>query len=230
MTHLPPLALVTGATGGMGQEIVRELARTHRVIAVGRNEPVLDALAAETGCLARVADLTDETALEDLVAGLTHLHVVVHAAAIAEARTVEQATAADWHAQFAINVTAPALLTRLALPLLRETQGTVIFIGSGASTHGAKGNAVYAASKHALKGLADSLRLEERDNFVRVATIAPGPTDTQMLRGLIEDSAYVPEHYVRPASVAQAVRFVVDAPADVHITDLAVRPRQELRK
>jgi NADP-dependent 3-hydroxy acid dehydrogenase YdfG len=116
------------------------------------------------------------------------------------------------------------------LPLLRAAQGTVVFIGSGASTRPVPGSAVYAATKHALRAVSDVLRIDEEPHRLRVVTVAPGQTDTEMLRSMVPDEHYAPERYIRPESVAGAVRFVVDAPADVQITDIAVRPRQEINR
>ncbi|MBL3685833.1 SDR family oxidoreductase [Leucobacter zeae] len=240
----PPVALVTGASGGMGGEIARELSATHRVIAVGRNRARLEALlvsldgasggasagSGHGGHEAWVLDVTDEAAIADRVAGLDRLDVLVHAAAIARTYGVDAAEAADWAEHFAVNVTAPAVLTRRTLPLLRASQGTAVFIGSGASTRPVPGSAVYAASKHALRAVADVLRIDEEPHRIRVVTIAPGQTDTEMLRGLVPPESYDPERYIRPESVAAALRFVVDAPADVQITDIAVRPRQEIAR
>ncbi len=230
MANNRPTALVTGASGGMGREIVRELAGTHRVIAVGRDPERLAAVSAETGAETWALELRDAAAVAARVATLERLDVLVHAAAVARGLSVEDAAVSDWADHFAVNVTAPAELTRLTLPLLRESSGTVIFLGSGASTRPAPGSAVYTASKHALRGLADVLRIDEEPHGVRVATIAPGQTNTPMLRGLIPSEAYDAERYIRPESVAAAVRFVVDAPADVQITDVAVRPRRELSR
>lgn len=225
-----PIALVTGATGGMGSAIVRDLAATHRVIAVGRNTAQLEALTAETGADIWELDITDSNALAAQVGSLTGLDVLVHAAARGGSLSVEAARPGDWADYCALNVTAPAELTRLTLPLLRATSGTVIFIGSGAGTRPAPGSAVYTATKHALRGLADVLRIDEEPHRIRVVTLAPGQTDTAMLRGNIPADAYEADRYIRPESVAGAVRFVVDAPADVQITDLAVRPRQEIAR
>lgn len=221
-------ALITGASGGMGAEIARELSRTHHVVLLGRDAGRLAAVAAETGGDIWQLDVTDETALAERVAGLDSLDVLVHGAAIARARSVDAALAADWDEHFAVNVTAPATLTRIALPLLRNSAGTIIFLGSGAGTNPVPGNVVYSASKYALRGLADALRIEEEAHRIRVATVAPGQTDTEMLRTLIPAETYSPDRYIQPLSVARAIRFVVDAPADVQITDIAVRPRQEI--
>lgn len=225
-----PVALVTGATGGMGVEIVRELRRTHRVLAVGRRAEALEALAAETGCDTLAADVTDENAFASAIAALPRLDVLVHAAAIGDHISVGDATRADWDAQFATNVVGPALLTRIALPLLREAEGTVIFIGSGAGTKPVPGSAIYSASKHALRALADVLRIDEEPHRVRVITLAPGQTDTPMLRSHSAPENYTPERYIKPTSVASTIRFVVEAPADAHLTDIALRPRQEIAR
>lgn len=223
-----PIALVTGASSGMGREIVRDLTRTHRVIAVGRNAERLDAVAAETGATAWRLDVTDHVEFSRRIAELDRLDVLVHAAAIGDHLSVEAADASAWQRHLAVNVTAPALITRAVLPLLRAAAATVIFIGSGAGTRPAAGSAVYTATKHALRGLADVLRIDEESHRIRVVTIAPGQTDTDMLRAGIPADQYTPERYIRPQSVAGAVRFVVDAPADVQLTDIAVRPRQEI--
>lgn len=227
-----PVALVTGASGGIGSAIVRDLARTHRVVAVGRNAPALARLHDETGADSQIVELADAAAIEDLAARFDRLDVLVHAAAIADVRSVEQATSDDWDRQLRINVVSPALLTRAVLPLLRRSEGTVVFIGSGAGTRARAGNAIYTASKFALRAVADVLRLEEAPHRVRVVTVAPGPTDTPMQRAMVADAGgtYVPERYIRPESVAREVRGVVDAPADVHITDVAVRPRVEVSR
>lgn len=230
MPNVRPTALVTGATGGMGSAIVRELSQTHDVFAVGRNAPRLAELARATEATTWALDITDNEAVAEHVAGLSHLDVLVHAAARGGSLSVETATPRDWADYFALNVTAPAELTRLTLPLLRRAAGTVVFIGSGAGTRPAPGSAVYTATKHALRGLADVLRIDEEPHRVRVVTLAPGQTDTEMLRANIPAAAYEPDRYIRPESVAGAVRFVVDAPADVQLTDLAVRPRQEIAR
>jgi len=224
---MKPVAVVTGATGGMGAEIVTDLALTHDVIAVSRNAAALAALQTRTGCCGWLGDLTDHAFLAERVAELGRLDVLVHAAAVSTHVAIDDATVHEWRRELESNVIAPAELTRLAMPLLRASRGTVIFIGSGASTKPVHGSIIYPATKHALKALADGLRLDESSNGVRVSTVSPGQTDTPMLRS-IWGGDYTTERFIRPASVARAVRFVVDASPDVHLTDVAVRPRTEL--
>lgn len=234
--------MVTGATGGMGRAIVEGLSRDHHVFALGRSETTLAELAGNPEVTTVRCDLVEdvlaspgpgggqpESPLAEVL-GLHRVDVLVHAAAIARHRRVEEASASDWRQHLDVNVVAPAELTRRLLPAVRQASGTVIFINSGAGNGVFPGNVVYVASKHALRALADALRKEEAAAGVRVATVAPGPTDTPMLRGLIDQSGgdYEPEAYIDPVEVAAAIRVVVDAGPTTQITEVAVRPRIEL--
>lgn len=222
-----PVALVTGATSGIGRAVVERLVPDHRVLAVGRDREALAQL--PEGAEPVRADLTDFDALPGLVERLERLDVLVHAAAIGHRATVESARPEDWRAQLELNVMVPAELTRLALPGLRRAEGVVVMLNSGAGFTASAGNTVYAASKFALRALADSLRREVEPERIRVASVHPGPTDTPMLRGIHESigQPYRQDEYIRPESVAAAIRAVVDASPDMQLTTVSVRPRQE---
>ena len=225
-----PVAVVTGAGGGMGRAIVLDLLATHQVHALARRQESVDDLPPEVHV--HLGDLRDAAHLDRVAAAVGQVDVLVNAAAIGQPLSLADATPGQWHDQLATNVIAPAELTRRLLPGLRARQGTVIFIGSGAGTRPVPGSAVYTASKHALRGLADVLRIDEAPHRVRVATVAPGQTDTPMLQTSMTANGqpYTPERYITPESLAAAVRYVVDAPADVQITDVAVRPRVEISR
>lgn len=202
----------------------------HLVIAVGRDADRLAQLAALSDRVRTVsADLTDMAALPELVAGLDRLDVVVHAAAVSHRLAFEEATPRDWRQHLELNVMVPAELTRASLPLLKASRGTVVLINSGAGFTADAGNSVYAASKFALRAMGDALRQEMEPDGVRVASVHPGPVDTEMLRGIYTtlDKPYRPEEYIRPVSVARAIRTVVEAAEDVQITTVSVRPRVE---
>lgn len=224
-----PVAIVSGGTSGIGLAIVEDLARDHHVYALGCNRQSLQRLQAYANVTAVEVDLLDHGALARFVAGLAQVDVLVHSAAISQWFTTAQATPDDWRRHFELNVIVPAELTRLALPALREAHGQVVFINSGAGVRSVPGHTVYSASKHALRALADGVRIDEAQHLVRVATVAPGPTDTPMnyqsrvSRG--EPEAITRYHYSDPASVAAGVRVVVDATEDSQITEVVVRPR-----
>lgn len=226
-----PIAVITGATGGMGRAIAADLAVDHTVYALGRNREALDALGAIDNVTAVEIDLTDDAQRADFAAGLTaDVDVLIHAAALGDHLSVEKAEPADWRRNFEANVFAPADLTRLLLPGIRRAHGTIVFVGSGASTKPTPGHAVYVASKHALKGLADTLRIDEAQHRVRVVTAAPGQTATGMLQTTFEQRGlpWEPARYIQPDSIARSIRFIVDATDDVQLTDIAIRPRVEL--
>ncbi|EIC86158.1 SDR family oxidoreductase [Serratia sp. M24T3] len=233
-TSALPVAVVTGGTSGIGLAIVHDLAKDHHVYALGRNKDSLVALRLLQNVEAVEIDLLDFTAQQKLVASLAKIDVLVHAAAISEQTTVEKATPDIWQKQFSVNVFAPAELTRLALPTLREQRGQIVFINSGSGTLALPGHTVYSASKFALNALAHALRGEESDNGVRVSTVSPGPTDTPMNRKSRERAgnfeAINPLEYSTPESVASAVRLVVNATEDTQITDVSVRPRHDKAK
>lgn len=230
------IAVVTGATGGIGRRIVEDLARDHRVFALGRNAEKLAELGGLAGVEAVETDLDRELLDSDpgealaRVLGQERIDVLVHAAAIAQRHTVESARPADWRGMFDTNVFVPAELTRRLLPALRQAEGLAVFINSGAGKGAYPGNAVYAATKHALYALTDALRKEEANAGVRISTVAPGPTDTPMLQGLNSQAGggYQRELYIEPEEVAQAVRSAVAAGASAQLTDIVVRPRVEL--
>lgn len=218
-------AVVTGATGGMGAEIIKDLARDHRVYALGRRAGELPEAENIVPVAIDLLSLLDGSPLPAELASLERVDVLVHAVARADKRSVESARPEDWRAQMDLNVHVPAELTRQLLPALRAAEGLAVFINSGAGIHSYGDNVIYAATKHALYALADGLRLGELG--IRVSTVAPGPTDTPMLQGLQD---YNPEHVIAPVEVAKAIRATVDAGPTTQLTEIRVRPRIELNQ
>jgi NADP-dependent 3-hydroxy acid dehydrogenase YdfG len=222
-----PLALVTGASRGIGAAVARALAPEHDLLLGGRDTGGLERITAElTGSRPWPVELTDAAALAAATAGIERLDVLVHCAGLGLLGRVAQTPAEVWRRQFEVNVVAVAELTRLLLPALRTARGRVVLLNSGAGHAARPGWASYAASKFALRALADALRAEEAEHGVRVTSVHPGRVDTDMQRGVVahEGGEYRPEAYLRPESVAGAVLFAVTAPGDVHLTEVVLRP------
>ena len=229
-----PVAVVIGGGGGVGRVVTRDLARDHRVVATARRQADLDVLARIDGVTAEPLDLLDPQAVaafgRSIVADVGRVDVLVHAAAVARSGTIEQTDAATWELLLRTNVGGPALVTRALLPAVRAARGTIVFLNSGAGERALPRHGGYVASKHALRGLADTVRLEEAPRGVRVSTIYPGQIATAMLEGLNAElgSPYDPSRYTQPESIARAVRWVAEATDDIHLTNIDIRPRQEV--
>jgi NADP-dependent 3-hydroxy acid dehydrogenase YdfG len=228
MTDLPT-ALVTGASRGIGAAIAHALEPTHRVLLGGRDVDALARVAAKlSGTEPWPVDLTDPDALAAAAAKVGALDVLVHSAGVAELGTIEEADASAWRKNFEVNVVAVAELTSILLPALRAAKGHVVVINSGAGLAASAGWGPYSASKFAARAFADALRAEEESNGVRVTSIFPGRTDTEMQRALVADEGgdYVAERFLRPDSVAMAVLAAVSASPDAHLTEVILRPRR----
>jgi NADP-dependent 3-hydroxy acid dehydrogenase YdfG len=225
--ELRPLALVTGASRGIGAAVARALAPGYDLLLGGRDTAALQVLAAELpGSRPWPVELTDDAAVAEAVGGIEQLDVLVHSAGVGVLGTIAETPAGTWRRQFEINVVAVAELTRLLLPALRAARGRVVLLNSGAGLTARPGWGAYAASKHALRAFADALRGEEADHGVRVTSIHPGRVDTEMQRGVVaqEGGDYRPAAYLRPETVAGAVLFAASAPDDAALTDLILRP------
>jgi NADP-dependent 3-hydroxy acid dehydrogenase YdfG len=224
-----PTALVTGATRGIGRAIAEDLGRTHHVILAGRDQGALDALAATMPSASTWAvELAGHEPLDGFLENVpdSGLDVVVHSAGIEAGATVEETDRATWRQVLEVNVVAVAEVTRLALPALRRAAGTVILINSGSGFASNPGSSVYAASKFALRAFADALREEERGNGVRVSSVHPGRTDSDMQRALVakQGGTYDTDFYLAAQDVADAVRLVVDLPGNAVAESVSVRP------
>jgi NADP-dependent 3-hydroxy acid dehydrogenase YdfG len=226
--------LVTGASGGIGAAVVRTAVdRGDRVLAVGRDAARLDELCAGLPTAVPVfLDLRDPTDLPRQLVELDHLDALVHCAGVAEVAAVEETPYALWQDTLMVNVAAAAELTRALLPALRNAAGRVVFINAAPGLHAVPRWSAYAASKAALRELADSLRAEEARHGLRVTTIYPGGTATELLRkvraqfGRPFDAA----ECIRPETLASLVLTALDAPDDAYVTELSVLPAPGTRR
>lgn len=217
-----PLALVTGASRGIGRAIAEELGRSHHILVGGRDGDAVAAVVAQLPSAEPfVADLTGGE-LPELP---ERLDVLVHSAGVEDGDTIEATSLETWRRVFEVNVFAVAELTRRALPALRAAGGLVVVINSGSGLASGAGSAVYSGSKFALRALADALREEERGR-VRVSSIHPGRVDTDMQRALVakEGHEYDTGYTITPEMVAATVRVAVDLPASGTVESLSVRP------
>jgi NADP-dependent 3-hydroxy acid dehydrogenase YdfG len=229
-------ALITGASSGVGKAIAQKLAALGAlVLLVARTPAKLEAVAQEiraTGATARMfaVDLTDDSALsrftDEMRKQLSRLDFLIHSAGIFRAGPFASATLADFDALFRCNVRAPFALTQALLPQLLAARGAIAFINSTAGEKPHANVSQYAASKHALRALADTLRLEMSAHGLRVLSVMLGRTATPMQEEVCrtEGSIYEPTKLLQPAEVAEAVIASFTLPENAQVTNLYLRP------
>ncbi|RNL72248.1 SDR family NAD(P)-dependent oxidoreductase [Streptomyces sp. I6] len=241
-----PIAVVTGASSGIGAATARSLAAAgYHVVLTARRKERVEALAAElteAGHRARAhaLDVTDRAAVDALAASLDGsgpVKVLVNNAGGAiGADPVATGDPADWRQMFEVNVIGTLNITQALLPALTASgDGTVVVLSSTAGHATYEGGAGYVAAKHGEHVLAETLRLEIVGTPVRVIEIAPGMVRTEgfattRFRGDAEKAAKVYEGVAQPLTaedVADTVTWAVTRPAHVNIDLLVVRPRAQ---
>lgn len=223
------VALVTGASRGIGLAIARALAASGaRVAMLARSQAPLASAAREIGGLAIACDVANAgsvtAALERVASELGSPTIVVNNAGLFRLATLEQTSPDDLRQTIETNLVAPFLLARAALPAMRQTRrGHVVTIGSIADRATFPENAAYAASKFGARAMHQVLREELRGSGIRATLISPGPTDTPLWDPVRPDEreGFTPRARMLPAgAVADAVLFAVTRPADVNIDEL----------
>ncbi|ABW10254.1 short-chain dehydrogenase/reductase SDR [Parafrankia sp. EAN1pec] len=263
------IAVVTGASSGIGRAVAARLATDGAtVLALGRDQARLDALAKESGAdttdgaanptdgaasgagtLVPVRlDLTDTAAVDQFAADTAsrygRVHLLVHSAGGYLTSRVEDASVDDFDTQYAANVRGPFALTQRLLPALRaaasesapETSGAaeepgadVIVMNSSQGVRAGAGTSQFAATQHAMRAVADSLRQEVNADGIRVVTLHLGRTATprQETIFLREGRPYRPELLIQADDVADLVTYLTRLPRTAEITELHLRPAKK---
>lgn len=233
-----PIALVTGASGGIGAATARALAaRGFRVFCAARRFDRVHDLAADIDGVAVGCDITDadEVALLAEAVGPRLDLLVNNAGGAVGQEPVAEADLDAWATMYQTNVLGTGRVTKALLPALLAAQGTVVFITSTAAESAYEGGAGYNAAKAGERMLAGALRLELCGQPVRVCEIAPGMVHTEgfsltRFHGdqAKADAVYdgVPDPLVAD-DVADAIAWMATRPAHVNIDRLVIRPRAQ---
>jgi short-subunit dehydrogenase len=229
-------AVITGASSGIGKAIAIGLARGGaRLSVIGRSrarleEALCGAAPGATSITAHEADLsTPEGATsvaESLVRELDAVDILIHSAGAITLGPIATSSVERFDEQYTLNLRTPYVLTQALLPLLRASQGQVVFINSSAGLRANANAAQYSATKHGLKALADSLRDEVNRDGIRVLSVFSGRTSTPMQRGITEweGKAWAPEYLLQPEDVAAALLHSLALPRTAELTDISLRP------
>ena len=188
-------AVVTGGSGGIGSEVVRELrARQWEVVSLSRRE----------GC-----DVSDEKQVAAAFARLDSLDALIHCAAVLIKRSLGDMSAEEWDVQLDSGLRGAFLCSREAFRLMRGRGGSIVMVSSLSGVSGAEkfpGMAAYVAAKSGLAALTEALAVEGRAAGIRVNAVSPGAVDTAMLR-----IAGVEGPALQPAAVARVIVWLASA-------------------
>jgi NADP-dependent 3-hydroxy acid dehydrogenase YdfG len=237
------VALVTGASSGIGRAVALKLAFARMKVAVAaRRARKLEELAAAikssgTESLPVTVDLKDEEQLRASIAGVNRalggVDVLVNAAGLGHVAPLASGKAAHFREMLEVNVLGLAVATREVVAGMKKrgTAGHIVHISSMSAHRVQSGSGMYAATKHAVKALTEGLRLELRESNspIRVTSISPADTDTSffaaMYRSRKEAARHRPAYrMLDPEDVADAVLYALTAPPHVEIHDIKLRP------
>jgi NADP-dependent 3-hydroxy acid dehydrogenase YdfG len=231
-----PVAVVTGASSGIGAATAAALGRRgYQIVAGARRIQRVQRVVGDLG-LALPLDVTDQRSVDAFVAQVSkafgRIDVLVNNAGLASGLTpVAEARDEDWIAMWEVNVLGLMRMTRACLPLLRRAKhGHIVNLGSIAGFEVYKGGAGYTASKHAVRAISRTLRLELNGEPIRVTEVAPGMVETEFslvrFRG-DRKAAKAVYQGVKPLvaeDIADCIVFAVTRPPHVDIDEIVIRP------
>jgi NADP-dependent 3-hydroxy acid dehydrogenase YdfG len=228
------IALVTGASGGIGAALARALlSEGATVFVVGRKRERLEAaIAGSNDNRARIvtADLTRAGDIQSIRSKIEQeferLDLLIHSAGVISHASVERSSAEEFDAQYATNLRAPYLLTQTMLPLLKTSNGQIAFINSSAGLTARPNAGQYCAIEHALRALTDAIRAEVNGDGIRVLSVYPGRTATPLQAALYAKmgAEYRPELLLQPEDLASVVLSAITLPRTAEVTDISIRP------
>ena len=234
-TFLDQIAIVTGASSGIGRAIAQSLAAEGAIVwLLGRRLDALETVAREIRAAGGKAfpygiDLLDDAAIARLRSMIEeqfgHVNLLIHCAGAFTMAPMKKAAIAELDDLYRTNVRAPYVLTQAFLPLLVPYSSQVVFINSTAGLTAQAGTGQYAATKFALKAIADSLRAEVNSEGIRVLSVFPGRTATPMQETIfaMEGRTYHPEILLQPEEVADVVINSLKLPTRAEVTDINIR-------
>jgi NADP-dependent 3-hydroxy acid dehydrogenase YdfG len=236
------VALVTGASSGIGQAAALALAEAGASVALAarradRLAALVERIEATGGkALALAADMAVEAqalqAVEDTVAKLGSIDILINSAGIMQAGGIEGADLAEYRRVIDINLMGTVYTSQAAVPhMLKQGGGDIVTISSLAGRKGGPQTSAYSASKHAVNAMTDAMRQELGNRNIRVSILMPGATRTEVAEGISDPNwrqaiaaLVAKDGAVEPSETAQALIFMLTMPRHVNISEIIVRP------
>jgi NADP-dependent 3-hydroxy acid dehydrogenase YdfG len=239
------VALITGASSGIGEATARALAAQGTTVAlVARRKDRLDALTAEIGGLAIETDVTDreqaQAAVERTVQELGRLDIVINNAGVMLLGPIVDAPVEEWDRMIELNLQGLLYIAHAALPhLLRAAEleprrvADLVNVSSVAGRRVGAGGGIYQLTKHGVGTFSEALRQEVTARYVRSSLIEPGATESELVTHLREEvRSQLPagvDKILAAEDIADAILYIVTRPRHVAINEILVRPTEQVR-
>ena len=216
--------LITGATGGLGKEIVKEFAKNGcNLFLTGRNNEKLNSLKNELKNYENEikidfehADLSDVSDIQKLIDKtkkvFSNIDILVNCAGIFPVKLLSDSTVEDFEKCFSVNVKAAFILSKeFSQGMISNKWGRIINIASSSAYAGFKNTSIYCSSKHALLGLSRSLHNELKEHNVRTFCVSPGPIKTPMGYDIIknENPDEIFDSFMNPDEIAEFIVYLI---------------------
>lgn len=237
------VVIITGASSGIGEETAKVLAQNGaKVVLIARREERLKKLASEIGenAIYLKADVSNS---DDMKAAVTlsketfgKVDALFANAGVMPAGNMSELKVDDWMSMVNINIIGVLQSMAAVLPeFIAQKSGHIIVTSSAAGTRSVPGNAVYCGTKHFVRAMLDSFRMETvmEGTNIHATTIYPGAVKTELLNSIApsETKTMVEKFYedagLTPDAIANAVLYALSQPEDVNVSDLVIRPSKE---
>lgn len=239
------VVVITGASSGLGEAAARLLSAEGANVVLGaRRSERLKSLVDELNrdgreALAVATDVTHRDQVERLVGEAVQkfgrIDVMINNAGIMPRAPLERLTIDDWDRTIDVNIKGVLYGVAAALPhMIKQKSGHMIFVSSVAGHKIGPDFAVYAATKHAVRALAEGFRQEVKPHNIRTTIISPGAVDTELPNSVTEPDVadkirqYYSDIAIPAESFAHAVAFAIGQPDDVDVNEILFRPTRQV--
>ena len=225
-----PIAIVTGASTGIGRELAIELSNNYFVYLVSRSITNLNKtkeviLNNKNDCDIIAADITNEESVEKIyneIHNKNNIELLINNAGIAIFKDITSTSIDDWDKTINVNLRGSFLMTRLAVKIFKlKKTGKIVFINSGAGLKPFKDSSAYVASKYGLRGFASSLREELREYNVKVISVFPGAVDTPLWDNKNVDK--IRQDMMNVNDLCQTIIHSINAPNNCVVEEILIK-------
>ena len=225
-----PIAIVTGASTGIGRELAVELSNNYFVYLVSRNINNLNKTKEiivnnKNDCDIIAADISDQESVEKIyntIHNKNNIELLINNAGIAIFKDISNTSIDDWDKTINVNLRGSFLMTKFAVEIFKlKKTGKIVFINSGAGLKPFKDSSAYVASKYGLRGFASSLREELRQFNVKVISVFPGAVDTPLWNNKNVDN--IRQDMMNVNDLCQTIIHSINAPNNCVVEEILIK-------